>query len=676
MVAVLSSCTKLTLEPDSPAATGKLSIVVENFTGETDAMRSVAPTQLTANDLSTNYTLKLTGATGRMTLPEQTVTLTNGRGTLGDIPNGTWHLTLTAYPRTGATNTAVLSGSATVTVQNGFSAEAHFTLTPLATGTGTLSLTVNWSQSDLNLMQTDKSKWRRWRMALFHPGTDTLAAGTTAAEWNIDPASNRQNAMSTRITYRGMNGNGTPQIPAGKYDLRFWMWGGGLPEGTILSWREDLYIEAGRVTSAIITVPQLANKPNAPASLSLRQETAKKDGTYPVTLAWGGVYNASSYELEVIEYSAGTKPADDASWQTLSQAAGTVVRTYTAVPASVNNYADGNVHENQLYIDGGLLQGQGQLKMGLQGPGKKFTMRLRSSNGFGTSAWSYCPTEVSIAQVAAPAAPRGFSFTTGMYESATQSFDAYLQWTDGGTDNDGFELELMRFATGTTPRTDSDWSTRQQQGGIVASWKGPAVFGATGDPLRVESGGLGGASSRITVAIKRHAGKYYYAVRLRAYNEGGNSAWVYPAAPSLLMPLPNITWTTSPRQIVGGKNTFTANVRLNDIAGSTCIYQIEFACLFQGNYSSVLSQTTDAAMDTEFTRLRTLAQNNTSAGRGHSWFRNSLNLAIGELNEGVAFPFRVRMLTTSNGATDGTVVDYTPWVYCPKAAQNPDTSYP
>ena len=173
---VLFSCAKMTLEPEaSVAATGILSIVVENFTGETGSLRSIAPTQLTSNDLSTGYTLKLTGSTGRMTLPEQTITLANGRATLGDIPDGTWHLTLQVYKNTAPT-VAILRGDTTVTVRNNMSAEARFALTPVATGTGTLNLTVNWNAANMALLNQNIANSRHLRIGLFHCGTETLGA--------------------------------------------------------------------------------------------------------------------------------------------------------------------------------------------------------------------------------------------------------------------------------------------------------------------------------------------------------------------------------------------------------------------------------------------------------------------------------------------------------------------
>ena len=150
---VLFSCAKMTLEPEaSVAATGILSIVVENFTGETGSLRSIAPTQLTSNDLSTGYTLKLTGSTGRMTLPERTIALTNGRATLGDIPDGTWHLTLQVYKNTAPT-VAILRGDTTVTVNNNLGNEARFTLSPVEGGEGTIRLTINWQEADRAFVQ-------------------------------------------------------------------------------------------------------------------------------------------------------------------------------------------------------------------------------------------------------------------------------------------------------------------------------------------------------------------------------------------------------------------------------------------------------------------------------------------------------------------------------------------
>ena len=141
LVVLGMSCSKMTLQPPVGASAGRLDIVVENFTP--DLLRTIAPVPLTEGDLAdtSRYTLKLTGTTGRRTLPERTVTLAAGRATLGDMPDGTWSLTLTVYDGTGTI--ALMSGHTTVTVR-GPGAEARFVLTPVTSGTGTVRLTVNW----------------------------------------------------------------------------------------------------------------------------------------------------------------------------------------------------------------------------------------------------------------------------------------------------------------------------------------------------------------------------------------------------------------------------------------------------------------------------------------------------------------------------------------------------
>ena len=304
----LFSCAKMTLEAEAPVAAGTLSIVVENFGGETGALRSIAPTQLTPNDLATGYTLKLTGSTGRMTLSERTIALTNGRATLGDIPDGTWHLTLQVYKNTAPT-VAILRGDTTVTVNNNLGNEARFTLSPVATGTGTVRLTVSWQVADRGFVQPNATSYPSGltvSIALYDPVTgqkatsyERLASGGNGAQSDTDAFFRRgfigtgsggsTPPLDTTFTYTGgTSGVKTYNVPAGMYMLKFTITGGNLPAGQRLEWSDNLYVEAGRETAGAITIPRLTNEPAEPASLSCRLEAARLDGVIPLAIGWGG----------------------------------------------------------------------------------------------------------------------------------------------------------------------------------------------------------------------------------------------------------------------------------------------------------------------------------------------------------------------------------------------------
>lgn len=411
LVVLGMSCSKMTLQPPVGASAGRLDIVVENFTP--DPLRTIAPVPLTEGDLAdtSRYTLKLTGTTGRRTLPERTVTLAAGRATLGDMPDGTWSLTLTVYDGTGTT--ALMSGHTTVTVR-GPGAEARFVLTPVTSGTGTVRLTVSWQAADRDFVQPSATPYPSGltvSMALYDPVTgqkatsyERLASGGNGAQSDTDAFFRRgftggsggggTSAVPTTFTYTGgTSGVKTYNVPAGMYMLKFTITGGNLPAGQRLEWSDNLYVEAGRETAGAVTIPRLTNEPAEPASLSCRLEAARLDGVIPLAIGWGGVYNAERYELEVAEYAAGAgaHPTDDAGWQLLAGSA-TVYR-YDALPGSPYNYT-AEQRDGPVCLDGGLLSGQGQLRLGVRGAGRTFAARIRATNTFGMSGWSYAAAGV------------------------------------------------------------------------------------------------------------------------------------------------------------------------------------------------------------------------------------------------------------------------------------------
>lgn len=304
LVAALCGCGKLSSGLLAAERTGSVEIVVENPAA--GVMRTIAPAQLTVGQLTAgqDYTLKLTGTTGRKDLPERELTLTNGRGILSDIPEGLWELTLTAYRRVD--NVAVLQGKALHKVEAMTVGNVAFTLTPLrlfGSGTGTVSLTVNLNPDDLALMQSDKSKRRSWRIGLYTPGTDIQVPGSLA-EWNRDPQSVDQTFPST-IAYSG--GSLSAGIPAGEYNLRIWMSGGGLRDGVTLSWSDNLYVEPGRQTAATITMPRLAHKPTPPTGFWVSSDSSGSNA-YMATFRWDeGGYNTEGFELE-------TRMGNTGSW--------------------------------------------------------------------------------------------------------------------------------------------------------------------------------------------------------------------------------------------------------------------------------------------------------------------------------------------------------------------------
>ena len=531
---VLFSCAKMTLEPEASVAAGSLSIVVENFTEETGSVRSIAPTQLTAAQLATGYTLKLTGSTGRVTLPERTITLSNGRTTLGDIPDGEWHLTLQVYQNTAPT-VPILRGDTTVSVKNNMSAEARFTLSPVEGGTGTVRLTVDWQEADRSFVQSWYHTELEVSLALYDIATGTMIPDTKA-RWtrnanntvNGDP----NNRPIRNLTYTGFTNSRTePPLPAGKYEFRFTVSGGNLPAGVVVQWSDVLYIEPGRQTTGTLTIPRLIQKPNAPATFTENCTNLTSLGNYTATLTWAGVYNASNYELEIMKYATGTqRPTDDITWATAAQTAS--VYTYNTAPDDPNNYTN-PTHPGGVvarYQSGGLLSGQTSIVFNMNmKSGDGFTARIRAVNGFGNSDWKYLTTSLVPT---APLAPSNFKFTVTPVTAADR-FTSTLSWTGGMFDANGtYELELQRFTGGTKPANDATWT--QSTGRTLVTY---TTTTRTWTNANITAGNLSENDSTVTLTMNNTGG--YYAARIRARNsEGGTSGWVYLT--EIMIPPPSI----------------------------------------------------------------------------------------------------------------------------------------
>lgn len=538
---VLFSCAKMTLEPEASVAAGSLSIVVENFTEETGSARSIAPTQLTAAQLAAGYTLKLTGSTGRVTLPERTITLSNGRTTLGDIPDGEWHLTLQVYQNTAPT-VPILRGDTTVSVKNNMRAEARFTLSPVEGGTGTVRLTVDWQEADRSFVQSWYHTELEVSLALYDIATGTMIPNTKA-RWTRNAGNTGNGNPDARpirtLTYTGFTTSGTePPLPAGKYEFRFTVIGGNLPAGVVVKWSDVLYIEPGRQTTGNITIPRLIQKPNAPATFSENCTNLTSLGNYTATLTWAGVYNASNYELEIMKYATGTqRPTNDITWATAAQTAS--VYTYNTAPDDPNNYTN-PAHSGGVvarYQSGGLLSGQTSIVYNMNmKSGDGFTARIRAVNGFGNSDWKYLTTPLVPT---APLAPSNFKFTVTPV-TAADGFTSTLSWTGGMFDANGtYELELQRFTGGTKPANDATWT--QSTGRTSVTY---TTTTRTWTNANITAGNLSENDSTVTLTMNNTGG--YYAARIRARNsEGGTSGWVYLT--EIMIPPPSIVSFRSTR---------------------------------------------------------------------------------------------------------------------------------
>lgn len=334
LLAWLSSCgLHLPVEVSGPAAepagNGAVSISVENFTPS--ALRTIAPGHIGVADLGdqAQYELVLTGTTGYQTLPPRTVTLTNGRTTLPDMPEGLWELTLTAYSRTGSRET--LRGGTLVSVTPMEVTPASFTLQPLLAEDGTVEVRFVLSKPIMERLDKTTGNQATITVALYDI-LDVEVPGTkTEFRQGVPQAGN------VTLTY---NANDTP-VPAGRYTIKLKSsyTGPGPAGGTStkyeMGFQDILYVEGNRNTSATIELTSTGKELGTPDNPYRRDKTnasvtaggpnftqsvpsnpagecvwlygtawdgndSDTNGNEILVVDWDDVYNADWYEVEVL----------------------------------------------------------------------------------------------------------------------------------------------------------------------------------------------------------------------------------------------------------------------------------------------------------------------------------------------------------------------------------------
>lgn len=382
LVLGLTSCGER-LHVDLGAKRGML-ITVENFIDAAD--RTIAPDRLTVTDLRNPalYQMKLSGVSGRHRLQEQVITLVNGRTTLPDILPGVWELTLTAYNTAGTTK--LLEGKATVEVRSVGEAVASFVLEPVATGTGTIRITLNMNRQDvLVLNQGANSVTRSLIVRMTNLDGSTVPGTQAVGQVNTTLSLSETSVVS--LIYVG--GATSVNIPAGEYKILFQMWGGGIPAGTTATWSDNFYVEPGRETRATVTLPQMLTPPRAPTGLTATA-TTEANGKYDITfnVQGGNIYNNDGYELEVMKYTSnntnGNVPLSDAEWNGYRSQSGSVVNNFTTKNL-------GYVKPEFLYKAGGLKKTDPGVTFNVTRNNAHYFARVRTTNSTGSSSWVYLP---------------------------------------------------------------------------------------------------------------------------------------------------------------------------------------------------------------------------------------------------------------------------------------------
>ncbi len=618
--------------------------------------RTIAPEHLDQATLG-GYTLELTGSSDMgdsVNVPN--FTLSNGVG-MCDLSPGVWNLELVASNG----GTQVLRGEGTVEVR-GLPTYVSIMLTPVTSGTGTVRLTVNWQAVDRDVVQPSATPYPRGltvRMALYDPvtgqkatsyerradGSDGTASDTDAffrRGFTGTGSGGSTSLLPTTFTYTGgTSGGKTYNVPAGMYTLKFMVTGGNLPAGTALQWSDLLYVEAGRETTGTIDIPQMATKPAAPAAFTESCTAFAGDGTYTATLNWGIVYNAESYELEVMRYTAGTtRPRDDGTWTTAAGQQTSTVFTYTGrhgLDATYTNPGHAGVVAMR-HVAGGLLGGQNTIQYKVKmTSGEGFAARMRAVNSYGSSTWVYLASPM-VPEL--PYFPTSFSGEAGEMRPG-DSFLADFKWKRGIVDANGtYELELLAFTGGTKPTDEATWNAA----GGRATYSHKNGVASAGSPASLVQGVGGLAHDDEHVQIEITGTTKYYTARLRAVNsEGGASDWLY--IPQILLPQPVYTGATTTKSQGSfwdpnlGRYVPTWNVTMHVLGPKTGTrYGTSWLRCVRGNFAEALDN------DARYEEMSRYSENYGSNLGGQVNIGSATEYRA-QMNDGSPFLFRIRWET-------------------------------
>lgn len=489
---------------------GVLAITIDNVSPQT--ARTIAPAHIDAQQLQTNYDLKLSGTTGYQGFPEEVITIDNtGRATLRKIPAGEWELTLTAYNKTG--NAATLRGRTTVTVTDLEITPVSFTLTPLFTGNGTGNVSVQFTipQGIASRLDTTNGN-KQVTVALYYDEIDAEVQGTRQV-FNLSTTS------ATTFTYTQSD------VPEGQYSIRLSASYTVNNASTlyqnlthVFGYRDIVYVENNRDSTGSVTfsdtVLGVPNKPyrkdkvtrnvtvkTSNSTTGYSSSTITGSQSFPVYgeglwmhaanwdgnggnddrlngtwgneiifLEWDVVYNADYYELEVLLHPKYAHVANSA----ISNGA-----KYPSIPvtdAQWTTFENYNPKPHKLVFSGG-----------------------------GSSDPNYYKTK---------------TYTINIYErnvnSANRSF-MFLAWRD--------------LAVNINPVTASDGTSvsYSYQDGNYGSPYVPAP-GASGVTRFKNSDyriGLEGDCNALAILGNSYSPQNWYGIRIRAVNEHGYSDWVY-----------------------------------------------------------------------------------------------------------------------------------------------------
>lgn len=349
--------------------------------GDAGPVRTIAPAHIPTTQLldPARYRISIEGThESGSTLPTTPLTFTGGRATLPNLAAGVWVFTLSAQPL-GQPSTQFV-GRKAVQVKEINDEPVIIPLFPVETGTGTVSVTVTWQTSDRDACFSPAPARTAVEFALYDMVTGAMVGNP--ARFTKQP--NSFNNPNPTFTWAFNN----YQFPVGEYEARFTLTSSVIPGG-IYVYSDNLYVEPGRQTTGTIVIPKIVNIPAGAGTLT-ETCTTPVNSVYDGTLRWNGgsIYNNEGYQLQVLATSHATVPTNDTVWSTAAGQAGAVLYDYDSSTLT----RQGQI----LYKSGGLEQNDTNITFKMRVINNvKYYARIRCSNYWGYSPWSYCTTVIA-----------------------------------------------------------------------------------------------------------------------------------------------------------------------------------------------------------------------------------------------------------------------------------------
>ena len=483
--------------------------------GDEGISRTIAPDHVPQADLgdTSKYTLRLDGTSDRGgTASVPNFTLAGGAGTLLLDP-GNWTLTLTA---TAAGSGTVLAGRTIVSAEAGTMATARITLTPQAAADGTVEVTFSLPHSVVKRLDPQGNADKKVTAAL-HDTAGLEVAGTrqeftVAVPGGTNPAT---------ITYTA---SGTP-VPPGRYRLELGLATTAMNSSTHdlpvtydMGWSDTLYVEAGRKTTATVTLTDTDNLLGIPGR-PYKWDKASRTG-FSVASTRG---NTTAYSAANITGSQTFSPYGEGLWVYAANWDGGDTRTN----AGTGGNSGGTQGNEVLLVTWDPVYDADYYEL---------EMLLHPDHGL------YNTSELVANSTKYDRLPVSDADWEGFRAKSPPPLE--MRWSGGEDSSEHYKNRiyihsiLTSSATTRTPFIFLAWrDIANDLGGgtyrVATAGAGPFIGApdpATGLSTRNGVGyriGLEGNCNALAVMVNSFSPQHWYGIRVRAVNRFGHSDWVY-----------------------------------------------------------------------------------------------------------------------------------------------------